>query len=93
MPDFIDKLSLKGMADEDIYFAKRDRELIDALYKKKLHKAVHCDKDNDKKKTRRYEKRFDKITDKHKRNPKRFVRACRNLVEEIVDRCSSRKKK
>ena len=27
-----EKLRLKGMAEEDIYFARRDRELIDALH-------------------------------------------------------------
>jgi hypothetical protein len=32
MPDFIDKLRLKEQADEDQYFARRDRELIDALH-------------------------------------------------------------
>ncbi|MCG6943212.1 MAG: putative molybdenum carrier protein [Thiohalocapsa sp.] len=31
MPDFIDKLRLKEQADEDQYFARRDRELIAAL--------------------------------------------------------------
>lgn len=27
-----EKLRLKGLAEEDIYFARRDRELIDALH-------------------------------------------------------------
>jgi len=33
MPDFIGKLKIKGKAEEDIYFAKRDRELIKAPQK------------------------------------------------------------
>ncbi|MBT3047440.1 MAG: hypothetical protein G8D61_16885 [gamma proteobacterium symbiont of Ctena orbiculata] len=35
MADSFNKLWLKGQAEEDIYFAKRDRELIAALRKKK----------------------------------------------------------
>ena len=31
MYGFCEKLRLKGMAEEDIYFARRDRELIAAL--------------------------------------------------------------
>jgi hypothetical protein len=34
MPDFPDKLRLKEQAEEDIYFAKRDRERIKALHEK-----------------------------------------------------------
>ena len=36
MTDFPDKLRLKEQAEEDIYFAKRDRERIKALRKKRL---------------------------------------------------------
>lgn len=35
MTTWTEKLRLKGMAEEDIYFAKRDRELIDALHKRR----------------------------------------------------------
>lgn len=93
MPDLIQKLNLKGQAEEDIYFAKRDRELIKALHKKKLHKVVECESKGDKKLTRGYEKRFEKITDKHKNKPKRLARACKELIDEIVDRCTGRHRK
>ena len=36
MTDFTTKIALKEMADEDIYFAKRDRQLIEALHKQRL---------------------------------------------------------
>jgi hypothetical protein len=36
MPSFVDTMRLKGMAEEDIYFARRDRELIAALRAKRL---------------------------------------------------------
>ena len=32
MSDFDDKLRLKGNAEEDMYFARRDRERIEALH-------------------------------------------------------------
>ena len=35
MPDFPDQLRLKEQAEEDIYFAKRDRERIKALREKR----------------------------------------------------------
>jgi hypothetical protein len=34
MSDFVDKLKLAEKAAEDIYFAKVNRELIDALHKR-----------------------------------------------------------
>ena len=39
MNSFASKLRLKGMAEEDIYFAKLDRELIAALRQKKQEQA------------------------------------------------------
>ncbi len=34
MSDFEEKIRLKGKAEEDRYFAQRDRELIEALHQK-----------------------------------------------------------
>jgi hypothetical protein len=34
--DFVEKLRLKEAAEEDIYFAKRDLELIETLHEKQL---------------------------------------------------------
>ncbi len=39
MSDFVDKLRLKEQADEDQYFARRDRELIAALRKRRERPA------------------------------------------------------
>ena len=36
MADFTDKMRLKEQAEEDIYFAKRDRERVKALREKRL---------------------------------------------------------
>ncbi len=42
MSNFVQTVKLKGKAEEDIYFAKRNRELIEALHKKKCQ---HFDED------------------------------------------------
>ena len=71
MADSFNKLWLKGQAEEDIYFAKRDRELIEALRKKKLRKKLE---DTDKKtrnRARKYEDRFVKITINTVKKPKK----------------------
>ncbi|UGA55888.1 hypothetical protein [Vibrio sp. VB16] len=34
MVDFVEKLRLKGKAEEDLYFAKHDRELIEAMHRR-----------------------------------------------------------
>ena len=38
MANFVETMRLKGLAEEDIYFARRDRELIAAL---REYKATH----------------------------------------------------
>lgn len=73
MSKFVEKLNLKEMAEEDIYFAKRDRELIDALHKKKLKKVVDCAKKDEKALAKQYEKRFEKISNKHIHKPKKLA--------------------
>lgn len=35
MTTWTEKLRLKGMAEEDIYFARRDRELIEAMHRRR----------------------------------------------------------
>ena len=92
MSDFIDTLKVKGKAEEDIYFAKRDRELIEALRNKRLRKVVKCEDDAEKEIAKEYEKRFDKLASKHKKKPRKLLKACKSLVAEILERCSTRHK-
>jgi hypothetical protein len=42
MSDFVDKLRLKESAEEDLYFARQDRELIEVLHRERLAKADAC---------------------------------------------------
>lgn len=37
MVDFIEKMRLKGKAEEDLYFAALDKKLIEALHDKQMH--------------------------------------------------------
>jgi hypothetical protein len=49
MTNWTETLRLKGMAEEDVYFARRDRELIDDMHRrreagKRLLKALRKEK-------------------------------------------------
>ena len=87
MPDFVDKLKLKGMAEEDVYFAKRDRELIEALRKKKLAEKARCSNKKGEDKAAAYQAAFDEITRKHRKKPKRLVKSYRKLIDKIRRKC------
>lgn len=43
MVDFVEKLRLKGKAEEDLYFAKHDRELIEAMHRRADEIALGSD--------------------------------------------------
>ncbi len=92
MTQFPDKLRLKELAEEDIYFAKRDRELIQALREKRLAESAHCPSKKDKKRARSFEKQFQKITDRHRDKRRKRFKAYRQLIEKIVKACSRQKK-
>lgn len=89
MSDFTEKLRLKEAADEDLYFAKQDLDLIKALHKKKLAKLAECS-EGETKSTRAFEERFEAISEKHKEKPHKLLRAYRDLLDEIRDSCKRR---
>ncbi|MCM8856035.1 MAG: hypothetical protein LC541_10810 [Candidatus Thiodiazotropha sp.] len=93
MADSLKKLWLKGQAEEDLYFAKRDRELIEALHKKKLRKQLDNADKKERSKARKYEKRFTEITEKHGNKPKKLGKALNKLVKKIRKRLSDVLKK
>lgn len=39
MSDFTEKIHMRGKAEEDIYFAKLNQKLVEALHKKMAQKA------------------------------------------------------
>jgi hypothetical protein len=88
MAEIQEKIALKGQAEEDIYFAQRDRELIEALRRKDLAEQLECPNTPAKKLAKEYQKRFEKVTRKHEKKPKKRARAYRKLLDEILHLCT-----
>ena len=82
MTNLPEKLRLKALAEEDIYFAKRDRELIEALHKRKLAKYLKIDKQKTKKKAKRLQKEFAAVTAHHRHRPRRLAKIYRKLINK-----------
>jgi len=91
MSNFVDKLRLKEAAEEDLYFAKRDIKLIQALHEKKLAKMAKCGEEKEKDQAEAFEERFEEISAKHKKKPRKLLRAYRTLLDDIKDACKRRK--
>ena len=89
MNEFADKMKLKEMAEEDIYFAKRDLELIEALRQRRLKEHVQCPSEGDGDRAKAYEKKFKKLTRKHRKNPQSMIEAYRKLIGKIRRKCAS----
>ncbi len=84
MTNWPDKLRLKALAEEDIYFAKRDRELIKALHKRRLAKHLKVDTKKAKKKAKRLQKAYADVTIGHKDRPKRLAKFYRGLIKKAL---------
>ena len=84
MTDFPNKLRLKEMAEEDIYFAKRDRELIRAMHERKLAKHLKIEKDKKKQKAERLEDRYATVTKEHWYELKKLQKHYRNLIDKAL---------
>jgi hypothetical protein len=84
MSKFVETLRLKELAEEDIYFAKRDQELIQALHKKRLAEAVAAVTRKDVKLARAYEKHYRKVSRACRKEPLTLIRALRRLVDRIL---------
>ncbi|MCU7942850.1 MAG: hypothetical protein KZQ87_09240 [Candidatus Thiodiazotropha sp. (ex Cardiolucina cf. quadrata)] len=90
MTDSFNKLWLKGQAEEDIYFARRDRELIEALRKKKLRKKLEDTDRKTRNRARKYEDRFVKISGKHGKKPKKMRKKLSKLLAKIRKRFTTK---
>ena len=84
MSKFVEKLRLRELAEEDIYFARRDQELIEALHKKRLAEAVAAAGPQERKLARTYEKHYRKINRCCRMKPLKLIRALRRLVDSIL---------
>ncbi len=73
MTDFSDKLRLKEMAEEDIYFAKRDQELNRAQRERKLAEHLNNDAKKKEKQAIESQEEYAKLTKKHWSSPRKFA--------------------
>lgn len=92
MNDFVEKLRLKEMAEEDIYFAQHDLELIEALHQKRLAKHSRCDSFAQKHQARGFEDRYAALACQHKslvHKAKRLelLRGLRELLDDVWHAC------
>ncbi len=84
MSNIADKLRLKALAEEDIYFAKRDRELIKALHKRKLASRLDVRGNKAKQKARSLEEEYAANRPKKKHKLKKLGQLYRKLVGKAV---------
>jgi hypothetical protein len=84
MTKFLETLKLKELAEEDIYFAKRDQELIEALHKKRLAKAVAAASTNEVKLAKGFEKHYRKVNRACRKEPLMLIRALRRLLDQVL---------
>ena len=84
MSRFVETLRLKELAEEDIYFAKRDQELIQALHNKRLAKAIAADARENRKLARTFEKQYRKVNRAFRKEPLMLIRAIRRLIDNVL---------
>lgn len=75
---------MKEQAEEDRYFAKRDRQLIKAMRKKKLAKVLEVESKGHKKAARSIEREFEKVTDIYREKPKQLLKAYKKLLNNVL---------
>jgi len=93
MDNFLEKWRLKEMAEEDIYFAKRDLELIEALHKRQLIQRAPCERLTEKQQAEAFEDRYAALsgdvsntledTDRHRQ----LLQRLRHLVDDLLGAC------
>lgn len=84
MSNFPEKLRLKALAEEDIYFARRDRELIRALHERKLAKHLDIEAKKKKKKAQVLEKKYAAATVEHWHELKKLGKCYRSLIDKAL---------
>lgn len=82
MTNLPEKLRLKAMAEEDMYFARRDRELIAALRQQKLAQHLRLRTDTAKRKAFALQREFAAVTVTERKRPGRLVQHYRALIDK-----------
>jgi hypothetical protein len=73
MSKFPERLKLKERAEENCYFAKRDRELIKAMRDKKLAKTLELSNKGQKKAARLLEQEYEDVSKSYRKMIKKLI--------------------
>lgn len=82
MSKFTDKLRTKGKVEEDLYFAKRDRELLKAMRQENLAKALDVDGKKKKKACKELQHDFARQSKRYKKRNEKLAKAYKKLVKK-----------
>ena len=84
MRKYNEKIRLKEQGEEDLYFSKRDHELIKAMRKKELAKALAAKSKEEKKAARYIEQDYQKATRSYRNKPGKLLKAYRNILNKLL---------
>ena len=91
MTNFVEKMRLHEMAEEDIYFHERDLQLIEALHRRQLHAVADCHSDDEQAgRAQAFEDRFEALTIEHRDTRDVLLRSYRALLDDIAKVCKHR---
>ena len=83
MSDTLEKLRLKGQAEEDIYFAKRDRELIEALHRREPVRRPGIAETKARREAKAPQEGYSAVAVGDRRRPWGLVKFYRRLVKRV----------
>ena len=82
MSKFAEKLRTRGKVEEDLYFAKRDRELLKAMRKEKLAKALDVGGKKKKKACKELQQDFSRQSKRYKKHHEKLAKAYKKLLKK-----------
>jgi hypothetical protein len=88
MKDFAETMRLKGKAEEDIYFAKRDQELIAALHQETLDSLSSIERKKAQKVAHEYEKEIEKLAKSQRKDSEKLSNSYAKKLGKLLDKGS-----
>ncbi len=90
MTSFNETIKLKGQGEEDIYFARRDRELIEVLHQKNLKEFDDEDHKEVDELANLYREELEKLELAHKQEHHLVAERYRELFAKVVRRIAGK---
>lgn len=81
MSKFSERLRARGRVEEDLYFVKRDRELLEAMKRDELAKALDLKGKKEKKSCDDIEDDFDRVSKQFRNKHGKLARAYHELLK------------